>query len=119
MAHLPNTTIYPEFEGCFDNDSAQTYVEDLKRTPEMLKNLYGYPELVLSFVSLVINILFTRVCISGMKSKILSKRLYLFLLNRSVGDMLALLESFLVAPYILIAQTNSTIAVIISNDLVC
>ena len=89
----------------------------MEKLPRMLKHLFGYPQLVLSLISLLLNISFTCVGVVGMKSRKLSKRLYLFLINRSVADILSSLETFSLSIYVLVASKPS-VAIAMGNDLV-
>uniref|UniRef100_A0A914W659 G-protein coupled receptors family 1 profile domain-containing protein n=1 Tax=Plectus sambesii TaxID=2011161 RepID=A0A914W659_9BILA len=80
-------------------DEIKTFVQQYNSTPALYYDLFIAVPFPLAFLGFLLNFLFICHAIRGLQARQLPKRLYLFLINRSIGDALAAFTSTLISIY--------------------
>uniref|UniRef100_A0A914X970 G-protein coupled receptors family 1 profile domain-containing protein n=1 Tax=Plectus sambesii TaxID=2011161 RepID=A0A914X970_9BILA len=85
---------------CYQNQSDETCARierNIDATPDLLYWLFGIYPLIVCIPALILNMTFVCVATHGAIERKLSRKLYIFLVNRSLGDILYLLLTIFLA----------------------
>uniref|UniRef100_A0A914W8J1 G-protein coupled receptors family 1 profile domain-containing protein n=1 Tax=Plectus sambesii TaxID=2011161 RepID=A0A914W8J1_9BILA len=94
------------YDNLTENERAQILIDILKherqaRTSALLYDYFGLLPLPFAVIGLLLGIVFIAVVYVGISKRRISRKMYIFLLNRSVGDVIGCITAIVVSAYAL------------------